>query len=166
MSYIIKAESTPVYDNGASFWGCNEWIDWHKSLFLKHGAQADNIWANAWLAGVSKFGGGNGTAPGSGYFSDSVPIDCRTYNENFRQYVKQRPILNDAAFPGISGLFGKVISSSVGTTKSVVGAVDGVASGAGNLANTLKWLLPLLAILAVLAMSFIVYKKYIDIKAS
>lgn len=170
MAFTITAESVPVYDTFgfSSHWECNDWILWHQSLVKKYGQdQADQIWANAWLDGLSVSGGGRGTAPGSGYVFDSVPIDCRTFNSSFKNYISANPILKDAVFSGVLGsTVGKAVSTGVGVVTSGTDIIDNALSGLNKFSSTLKWLIPLVAILAILALSFIVYKKYIEAKTA
>lgn len=169
MAFIVTANSKPVYNSFgfSSYWGCNEWVMWHKEM-LKTIKQedADRIWSDAWLAGLSKIGGGFGTAPGSGYVFDSVPIDCRTYNQYFKDYVSKYPILKDTVFSGALGsTVGRVTSTGVGAISSGSDIFDNAAKGINRFSATLKWLIPLLAILLILGASFIVYKKYIEVKS-
>lgn len=103
---MITAQSAPRYDGWGpdSPWGCDEWIAWHRALASTHGpARADEVWASAWLAGLSRAGGGRGTARGSGAVFDSVPVGCRTLNNTFRDYVAARPALRGAVWGGFGG---------------------------------------------------------------
>lgn len=127
----VTAQSSPRYDGWGpdSPWGCEEWIAWHRALSAAHGtARADEVWAAAWLAGLSRAGGGRGTARGSGAVFDSVPVGCRTLNNAFRDYVAARPALRAAVWGG----FGGAIVAPLAGVASVAQGFGYAALGAGR----------------------------------
>jgi hypothetical protein len=164
MAFTVTADSVPLYDTfgSAPYWGCNEWINWHKEMIKKFGkSQADIRFADAWLAGLSVTGGGSGTAPGSGYVFDSVPIDCRTNNKTFRDYINEEDnrLLYDAVFSGVLGsTVGKGLSTGMGGVDAVTGFFNDVSNGMGKL----KWILPILAVVLLIVLLFFIYKRYVE----
>lgn len=158
----ITADSRPMYDKWGwdDHWGCKEWIEWHKKLVAKHGAKkADDIWAQAWLDGLSSLAGGTGKAPGANYVVDSVPTDCRTFNAEFRDYVSSRPVLKSAVFSGVGGFVGGIVSNGVKVAGSLGDIVGGAAEGASNIGKTLRWVIPVVAITALAYVGFRIYKE-------
>jgi len=151
-NYTITADSTPVYKDWpwSSAWDCAEWIKFRSALGTKYtNEEADYLWSKFWLDGVSVVGGGTGKAVGSGYITDSVPLSCRSFDENFKAFLDQNPNLKVAVFSGISGLIAKPISL-VGTVIDGAGNIIGnTVQGASNASATLKWLIPTALIIAV-----------------
>lgn len=165
MAFIVTADSKPLYDSfgTAPYWGCREWILWHKELLKKYQKdQADSIWVDAWLAGLSKASGGNGTAEGSGIFFDSVPIDCRSFNQEFKDYLEKNPSLKSAVFEGVAGLVGKATSTAATAWTSGSDIIDNIFKGAKNASSTFRWLIPLILFMILLTVGIIVYKKYVQ----
>lgn len=124
---VITADSKPEYDKWGpdNHWSCDDWVNWHKAMVAKFGeAEADLRWRNAWLDGLSRVAGGRGTAPGAGAAFDSVPIDCRTFNTDFRAYIAARPTLYNAVYHGVQG-----------AVMSVPGAVVSVAEKARDVSR-------------------------------
>ena len=145
------------------YWGCADWITWHKALIRKHGEKrADIIWANAWLDGVSTAGGGRGTADGSNAVFDSVPIDCRSFNAEFRTYVNNRPVLKSAVFSGLGGFIGGIVSNGVKIVSGGADVLGGAAEGASNFGKMLRWAIPTLIVTAAV---FVGYRVYKEVKA-
>lgn len=171
----ITADSTPMYDKWGwdDHWGCKEWIEWHKKLVAKHGAKkADDIWAQAWLDGLSSLGGGTGRAPGANAVFDSVPVDCRTFNAEFRDYVEKRPVMKAAVFSGVGGFVGgivsngvKIVSTGAGAVGSAAGAVGSAADTASSLIKNLKWIIPVVAVAFLGYVGFRIYKEIKPAKA-
>lgn len=154
-NFEINADSTPLYDTWgwADYWACADWINWHKALKQKHGTEkANQIWANAWLEGVSNVGGGKGTAPGSNWAVDSVPLDCRSFNSEFRDYIKKYPPLYSAVYPGATS----TIVKPFGVATDIV---EGVSSGVSSTAKVIKYLLPISIILITGFIAWKIYKK-------
>lgn len=154
-NFNITADSTPLYDSWgwADYWSCSDWINWHKALRSKHGLdKANKIWVDAWLDGLSGAAGGRGIAPGSNWAIDSVPLDCRTFNTEFREYIKSHKALYDAVYSGIGG----TIAKPLGAGSDVI---EGVSSGIGSLSKVIKYAIPVLAIIATVYVGYIVYKK-------
>lgn len=165
MSFVITPDSTPVYDGWGwgDYWGCLDWIEWHKQLLKKHSKDdSDFIWAKAWLAGLSTIGGGNGSAPGSNTLVDSVPIDCRTFNQTFRTYIQANEVLKSAVFSGVLGsTLGKVTSTTVGVAQDGLDTITNTTSGISKvIAFASKWVIAILIIAAVF-FAYYLYIKFI-----
>ena len=129
-NFNTDADQTPLYDSWgpADYWGCNEWVNWHKANVLKYGIPvANQKFVDAWLDGLSNAAGGRGIAPGSNYVVDSVPLDCRSFNSGFRDYIKKFPEVYNVVYSGIAG----TIVKPIGAATDVVSAVsDGVSTTA------------------------------------
>jgi hypothetical protein len=120
---VIKWNTVPDYDQWGSdsWWDCQDWIMWHKRL-VEHFNKptAKDIWNYAF----SKSGNLSGN------------LDCRTFNNDFRNYVKENdlsPYQNAGFFTPILqgyGTAGDVVSGGLGTISSVS---SGVFSGVGSL---------------------------------
>jgi len=162
-TYTITADSTPVYKDWpwSDAWGCAEWIQYFNALLTKN-SQADSEikWSDAWLKGVDKANGGLGTAVGSGYITDSVPLDCRSFDTNFKAFLEANPKLKSAVFEGIGGWFGKVISTGTTVVDAAGNIIGNVAGGISNFSKTLKWLIPTVVIVAVIGAVIYFGKKY------
>lgn len=150
--FYIGPDSSPLYDSfgSADFWTCEDWMKWRAELAKKYSSvESDYIWSKAWLDGVSVFSGGTGEAPGSNYVLDSVPIDCRTFNTNFRDFLDANPNLKAAVYSGIGGLIAKPLGLGVDVVKGVVEIGSNIVSGASNASKTLKWIIPVVLIVTV-----------------
>lgn len=130
--YIITADSEPDYDEWGPdcFWGCSEWIQWHKAQKAKYGkAAADANFSAAW----SKNGWG------------SAPLDCRTFNSEFRNYMRTEKLLDaaigNAAIVRPIGAASDVLKDASEVITTVSSQTKNAAENAGNLVNNvLKWL--------------------------
>lgn len=143
--FSITSESSPLYDSfgTADFWTCEDWIKWRAELGKKYtSTEADYIWSKAWLDGVSVSAGGTGEAPGSGYVFDSVPLDCRTFNTAFKDFLNNNPNLRSAVYSGIGGLIAKPLGLGVDVVK-------GVVEGVSNASKALKWIIPIVLIIVI-----------------
>lgn len=150
--FYITADSSPVYDSfgSADFWSCEDWMKWREELGKKYSPQeSDYLWSKAWLDGVSVSSGGRGEAPGSGYVFDSVPLDCRTFNTAFKDFLDANPNLKSAVYSGIGGLIAKPIGLSVDVVKGVVEVGSNIVSGASNASKILKWVIPIILIVVI-----------------
>lgn len=152
-TYTITADSTPVYKTWpwSDAWGCDEWRQYFAALLTKNSqSDAEIKWSNAWLQGVDKANGGFGTAPGSGYVFDSVPLDCRSFDTNFKAFLNANPNLKSAVFEGLGGWFGKVISTGTTVVDAAGNVIGNTATGISNFSSALKWLIPTVVILIVI----------------
>lgn len=159
-TFIITADSKPVYDSfgWSDYWNCQDWMKWHQLLVAKYGdKKADEIWANAWLAGVSKWGGGYGTAEGTTVVNDGVPVECRSTNAIFKAYVNQRPVLKAAVFVGVGGFIGGLVSNGLSAVSSAGELVGDAGQGITKLAKMLRWVIP---VVAVTALAYVGYRIY------
>lgn len=168
----ITWNSKPVYDSWGStpdLWKGEQWLEWSNALRGHYDKlQADLIWSKAWLDGVSVLGGGTGNAEGADYVNDSVPIDDRTFNKTFRNFLNAQgnEILYNAVFSGIGGEVGSILSGSVQVTDDVLSAIKNAGSSvrnvgdtAANLTKVLSWLLPILLIILAAGAVYYVGKK-------
>lgn len=149
-SFNINASSQPLYDTFgfADFWQCDDWILWYNELLKVYSSdESDYIWSKAWLDGVSSVSGGNGTAPGSNYIIDSVPLDCRTFNTNFKAFLEKNPNLKSAVFSGISGLIVKPIGLGVDVVNGVITFGTNTVSGITSVSTILKYAIPITVII-------------------
>lgn len=154
-NFDTSATAVPLYDSWgpADYWGCNDWINWHKSLVNAYGVdKANEIWTNAWLDGLSSIAGGRGKAPGSNYIVDSVPLDCRSFDSGFRNYIDKFPVVYNTVFSGLAGFIAKPIGGSVAVLQNV-------GSGITNVSKVLKYLLPVVIIVFTGIVAYKFYKK-------
>lgn len=112
---IITADSIPDLDEWGwdEWWKCSEWVAWHKANKRKYGLEiANQKFAEYW----------NKQTIGAG------ALDCRTFNTEFRQYVKANG-LSGVVWEG-AGIF-SVILDPIGTGSDVITEVSkGVSAGA------------------------------------
>lgn len=159
--FNINASSQPVYDawGFGEYWGCAEWIKWYNELRKVYTREeSDYIWSKAWLDGVSSISGGNGTAPGSNYISDSVPLDCRTFDSNFKDFLEKNPNLKSAVFSGIGGLIAKPVGLTVSVVNGVVTFADNTLQTATTTSTILKYAIPILVIILFIFLIIFTYK--------
>lgn len=114
MAYSIEhtpsnPDATPLYNDNifkfwnwfADAWNCNDWMTWHKANVSKYGKDhANEVFLHYW----------NDLATGS------HAIDCRSFDTNFRSYMKSVGLL-DSLYSGI-GIIAKPIG---GATEAVTG---------------------------------------------
>lgn len=123
---IINWNTVPDYDKWGSdtWWGCQEWVMWHKALVPHFGKKtANDIWDYAFAK--------------SGNLSGNLA--CRTVNTNFRKYVSDNglsPYQNAGIFTPILsgyGTAGDVVSGGLSTVSSVssglFGGIDSLFGG-------------------------------------
>lgn len=168
---MIAADTIPVYnyshlanfglDNGAIWtdtlrgipvWTCTDWIEWFNALNTKYGeAKAKEIWKYFWAAGVSTIGGGLGMVQaGSGVAYDSVPLDCRTFNTEFRDFIDTYGLI-DSVYTGI-GSITKPIGFAVSGVNDIANGVSGITGAIANVGKILKWLIPAVLITVTILM--------------
>jgi len=130
----------PDYDDWGfdSSWDCEDWIIWHKLLLEKFGKEkAKFVWDYAYAK--------------SGALSSN--LDCRTFNSNFRDYVRKNgldPFAN-------SGVFQTVLQGYGTVADTASGILDGLSSFMSG--NTIKTILNVALIGAVGLGGFYVYTK-------
>lgn len=170
--FNITADSVPVYDGFGfeNYWGGDEWVTWHKALVRKQGNdKANDIWSSAWLDGVSVISGGKGVAKGSNYFIDSVPLEARTLNDNFRSYIKLNKFLYNTVYSGIGGMIAKPLGAGVDVVSSastiVSDAASGIENGLGRTIKTLGYILPVLVVGIGVLLLYKGYKSMPSLKA-
>lgn len=126
----LNPDSKPLYNDSIfkvwkwfdNRWSCNDWMIWHKANVLKYGLQRANSkfmaeWDN--LAFISK------------------TQDCRSFNTDFRNYMRKVGLLN--SLYGGTG----VIAQPIGAANDIVSNVSG---GFSNASKILKIALPILMI--------------------
>ncbi len=159
--FTITASSQPVYDawGFGTSWGCEDWIKWYIELRKVYTpTQSDYIWSKAWLDGVSVVGGGNGTASGANYITDSVPLDCRTFNNNFKNFLNTYPNLKSAVYSGLAGLIVKPIGLGVDVVNGVVKFGEDTISGITTTSTILKYAIPTVIVVLIIFLLIFVYK--------
>lgn len=141
-------------------WTCSDWVTWWDKLNEKYGEEkADAVWTYFWSAGLSKFAGGMGDVrAGSGAIYDSVPVDCRSTNSEFRAFLNKHKKLNDVVYSGI-GIITKPIGLGYDVVASVADGVSGLAAGVGKAGKVLKYAIPTLLIVGTLLLALYAYKK-------
>jgi hypothetical protein len=149
---VINWNTVPDYDEWGvdTWWNCADWIMYHRKLaehFNK--PTATDIWNYAF----SK----------SGNFSGN--LDCRTFNNEFRQYVKENglsPYQGAGVFTPVLQGYGTasdVLSGGLGSISEVAsGLFDGINSIAGG-SNLKKTISIVLIIGSVIGVAY-VYKSF------
>jgi len=138
---VTTWNTAPDYDQWGNDtqWDCNDWILWHKFLVGKFGkTKANFMWDYAFSQ--------------SGTLSSN--LDCRSFNSDFRDYVRK----NDLNPFANSGIFQPVLQG-VGTIQDVTG---GVLSGFSSFfsGNNVKNILNIVAIGGVIFGGLYVYKTF------
>lgn len=137
MAFTITAESTPAYDGWGwdDYWDCYDWIAWHKAMLPVYGIDETNKrWLQAWNKQDTFF---------------AAPVDCRTFNQDFKQYAKDNGFY-DGLFEGI-GFLAQPLSAG---TSVVTGASDLVGDTADN-SKYLKYVIPV--VITLILIGIIVY---------
>lgn len=133
-------------------WTCEDWITFFNKLKAKHGEeQARKNWIYFWNLGLSKGAGGAGDLrAGSGLAYDSVPLDCRSFNTNFRSFIDKYK-LTDAVYKGLG-----VLTKPIGLATDLV---DGVVSTAQTTGKILKYGVPILLVSGMALLILYGYQK-------
>ena len=171
---IITEKSIPVYNysylanaispggaNSAVFtdavrketvWTCADWITFFKALNAKYGEkQAKDIWSYFWNLGTSSGAGGAGDIrAGSGVAYDSVPLDCRTTNADFRAFISKYN-LTDVVYKGLGN-----IAKPLGLGTDVIVDVSSAITTSGKI---LKYGIPILLLTGGILLVVYGYKK-------
>lgn len=140
-----QADSIPDLDDWGvdDYWKCEDWITWHGAVKSKYGKEkADRLFVEWW----------NKQSWGAS------PIDCRTFNTVFRNFLKKENLL-DASYGGASII--KPLGAITDVLSSGSDIVSDTSKGVGNTAKTLKIVLPLIAITLFVGVSFWAYKKFV-----
>jgi hypothetical protein len=150
MSFVITANSTPVYDAWGpdDHWSCSDWITWHKALKKEFGAdKANEIFISAFHK--------------AGFAASSY--DCRTFNSDFRKYAKDNGFY-DALYDGITGLILKPIGSGNDVVNSASNTISNVGEGAEGITKTAVKAAKIVVISGVAALiiygGVLIYKAY------
>jgi len=128
----------PDYDEWGvdSSWTCSDWIQWHKELKNKFGAdRAKYIWEYAYTKGTL----------GASHW------DCRTFNTEFRNYVSKND-LNAYNSTPLSAILRPI---GVGTD-----ILDGVLGGLESVGRNTKTILAVALIGATAYFGYKIYKTY------
>ena len=123
----------PDYDQWGvdEYWGCSEWIAWHKRLKEHFGTErAKLIWDYAYAQGTL----------------GASHADCRTTNSAFRAYARQEGLDTYASvkipiIPQVLNLVGSGIEFLDDTSNVVSGIGDGIAGVFGGNGKTIKIIL-------------------------
>lgn len=147
MPYTITAESKPDYDQWGpdDFWSCQDWILWHKALKEKYGKDEANV------RFVQAYG-----APGLIEGLGSAHWDCRTFNQEFRNYAEANGFLT-ALFEGI-GILTQPLGWVIDTSGNII---KNVGEGAQGLSKVLRIAIPVAAVLLIAGGAWWGYKTYI-----
>ena len=138
-------DATPDFDEWGwdDYWGCTEWVDWHKALKDKYGKdEADKRWGTAWSS-MSSF---------------AAPINCRSFDTYFRDYFKKEGLL-DFIYSGVSWI--KWIGAGTDVLSKGADVVSSGAKGAAGAAEQLEWLGPA-ALIAAVAIGGVVLYQYLS----
>ena len=147
-NYTITADSTPDYDDWGvdDYWGPDEWIQWHKLMKAKYGADDAN---KRFIIAYQDAGFG------------AVSFDWRTFNDNFKQYAKDNGFF-DALYDGIGGLIGRgagLLDTTVETgTKTATTVIESAGSTISTLAKSAKWVIPAVVIVVIIIAGVIFYR--------
>lgn len=121
------------------YWGCEEWMQWHKSLKSKYGAEvAKQKWESAWA------GQGLGASA----------LNCRSFNTTFRNFLDDEDL---NAYYGLGKL-----AQPIGVGADVLDAATnlgrGAAKGASTVGDWLQYVVPVAAVAAAGIGLYVLYK--------
>jgi hypothetical protein len=120
---VINWNTVPDYDEWGvdSWWNCQEWIMWHKTLVQKFNKPtANDIWNYAFAKSGSLSGN----------------LDCRTFNSAFRQYVRDNglsPYQNAGIFTPVLQGYGTASDIVVGGLDTVSNVSTGIFGGINSI---------------------------------
>lgn len=111
----------PDYDKWGSDtkWNCDDWVSWHKQLKAHFGQERANlIWNYAYAQGTQ--------------FSEHW--NCRTFNSNFRSYVKTQGLDPYASvtiplIPQVLDLSGSLLDVTTGVANTISQVADTIGGG-------------------------------------
>ncbi len=135
----ITWESQPDYDGWGwdTYWGCEEWMAWHKELKRKYGSEKANyLWKSAW----DKQG------------SFDAPLNSCRYNTTFVNYF-----LNEGI--DIRSFISALFTNSTETLVNATDATKEATSSISSIGKQLKWILPVVATGAVIVGGLMWYNK-------
>ncbi len=141
---VITADSIPDLDEWGwdTFWGCDQWVMWHKALEQKYGREgANEVFAEFWNR--QSFG--------------AHALGCRTIDSDFRDYVKSVGLW-EVVWQSAEGL--KYIFKPIGTvlqTGEVIGT--GAAKGLQTAGKGLKFIVPLAILTGLTFLGIYAYRK-------
>lgn len=141
---LITADSIPDLDGWGwdTYWGCNQWVQWHKANRQKYGLQqANDKFVRFW--NQQGFG--------------AHALGCRTIDSPFRKYVR-RVGLWEAVWEGAEGL--KLILQPAGQILQTGGAVgQGIGQGLEVTSQALKYIIPIVASGIILAGGMYLFRR-------
>lgn len=138
-NFTITADSQPILDGWGydTYWGPNDWIDWHKKMVSKFGLDEAN---KRFITAYAE--------PGFA----AASYDWRTFDSTFKEYAKKNGFYN-ALYTGLGGLIGKAASlgvTVVGTTTDTVSSViENTGSTISSLSKMAKWVIPVVVIIII-----------------
>ena len=149
---VINWNTTPDYDEWGvdTWWNCQDWITWHKRL-VEHFNKptANDIWNYAYAKSGSLSGN----------------LDCRTFNSDFREYVRQNglsPFQSAGVFTPILQGYGTASDVVLGGLDTVTDVSSGLFGGVSSLlgGNAFKKTFSIVAIVAGVVGVAYVYKSF------
>lgn len=147
-----SADATPLYNNNIlkfwnwfdTVWACSDWITWHKSLKTKYGkAQADTTFLQSW----------------EDLATGSSAIDCRSFNESFRNYMSSEKLL-DSLYSGI-GNVARPLGVGTDVVSSVGSSVTSIGKTIDSIATVLKVAIPIALVVTIGFGGWWAYKHFI-----
>jgi len=141
MAENITADSMPNHDGWGpdSYWGCLDWIDWHKALKNKFGKEsADKIWATEY--DKSTWG--------------AHEISCSTRNDEFKQYVNKEGLNKKSSI--LTRVYRAEASIDV-----IAQPFRDIGGAATNTAKVLRYAIPILVASAAIGLITFSYLKFI-----
>jgi len=123
-------------------WTCGDWITFFNKLKTQYGEEkAKEFWSYWWNLGLSKSAGGMGDPrAGSGFAYDSVPLDCRSFDSDFRAFINKYD-LDDVVYRGL-GIIAKPIGGAMDVVEDIGGAISGTS-------KVLKYGVPILLVVGM-----------------
>lgn len=133
----ITAESIPVTDGWGidDYWGCTEWIEWHRLNVLKYNAQQATIKFKQFWEQQDSLGA-------------HAQLFC-PYDSVFHNYFKQYGLTFDPA----SGIYV--------TAENVFNNAGDLINNLGNTATFLSGLVKPVAVIALIGLAYYGYKNYL-----
>ena len=143
----ITADSTPVLDGWGwgDYWGCADWMQWHKLVKAKYGKDEANARFIDWWGKQD---------------STASPYNWCKYNSEFANYFAAQGIDVGWMLSHIVTGASNISDAVVDTAGNISTGVSNASSGVSSLGTMLGFLLPVAAIGA----AYYGYKTYIKAK--
>ena len=137
-------DATPAYDGWGwdDYWSASDWLAWHRAMKAAYGLEvANSRFVNAWEAGI-------------GWFSNSVPINARTFDSSFRDYARENGFLDALYGQGLGAL-----AQPIGAITDTGSAVGEVGAGIKTSGNVLRYVVPVVIVAALLVFVWLKLRK-------